>query len=279
MVEKIIDMHMHIEFDRSVNRKEYSAFSEKFEEYVERTGIEKALVLTYCANDCSHEHHSVDELLKINRNLSDYVKDKNNLFAFARVDPTMSDEDISRTLSEISRMNFVGIKLHPMDGFSVEGLSRYKTIFDFAVHHKMPVMVHTWYDTGAIHWPKIISNMPVRCVAEVAKKYDIPFIAAHANIGEDPSIEECMEVPNLYLDTSVQPIHPFVQFATMNPNSPIWNRVFYGSDFAVFRLPQFQKVDLITPENIREQTPDIAERLLKTNAERFIQKYLMKRKI
>ena len=274
MVENIIDMHMHIEFDRSVDRKEYSAFPEKFEEYVEHTGIEKALVLTYCANDCSHERHSVDELMKINRNLSDYVRGKNNLFAFARVDPTMSHEDTERILLEISRMNFVGIKLHPMDGFSVENLSAYKPIFDFAVQHKMPVMVHTWYDTGAIHWPKVISHMPVRCVAEVAKKYDIPFIAAHANIGEDPSIEECMEVPNLYLDTSVQPMHPLVQFATMNPDSHIWDRVFYGSDFAVFRLPKFQCIDLITPEKIREQTPDIAERLLKLNAERFIQKFL-----
>jgi len=267
----IIDMHCHIEFGEKSSNKGHEALRWQVEKFLKQTSADVALLQPYSIKDKSFNGY-----LKLNKELADYIK-KSSHYGLARIDPvSLSKEETEKLIRKCIKMGLSGIKLHPLDGYLLRDLSNYKFIFDLAQELKIPVMVHTWF--GAENSKLGLKREPLKVVSKLAKNYTIPFIAAHANISEDMDFESAMQTPNLYVDISLQEFGPFKEYIEQNNNKKLINRIFYGSDFGVCKLPFFQQKDIITPQKIRENLPPIvADKILRRNAEKFINDYMRRK--
>lgn len=264
----ITDMHCHVEFGDSGRNEGHEAPVDEVEEFLAKDGVERAVLLTY-----SPEEKTFEGYRRLNAKLAEYVKDKPH-HGFARIDPkNLSEGEVERLMYEAVELGLSGIKLHPLDNYPIEYLLEQPHAFELAESLQVPVIVHTWFDTGRIEWEGVIRNEPLMVVSELAGRYSVPFIAAHVNVGEDPDFERAMQQDNLYVDVSLQPFSHFRDYVARDPSNPLLNRVFYASDFGVCKMPQFRGQDVITPDKIR--TLPVADKLLETNADRFIDDYLV----
>jgi predicted TIM-barrel fold metal-dependent hydrolase len=204
---------------------------------MDREGIERAWIINYTSPDLMGFTPGV------NRYVADFcARDPKRLFAFGSIHPTTGDGGGPRTAGEVradmdalASMGIRGIKLHPPhqlfspDDYRDGKLPALAALYEKAIEHRMPVMIHTGTSIFPGARSRLGNPMPLDDVA--VDFPDLVLVLAHA--GRPLWMEECFFLarrhPNLHLDVSGIPPKTLLEYFPRL--EAVSDKVLFGTDW------------------------------------------------
>src|SRR5580698_3668598 len=207
-----IDTHVHIESEAEGN-----AANEAAKKYFGNSGAargRKELAEYYRSRKIGCVVFSVDERLTgrppvPNEEVAEFAaENKDNVMAFASVDPTRGAEAVAEAKRLIATGGFRGFKLHPpLQLFHANDKAAYP-FYEVLAEAKKPVIFHTGHSGigtgmrggGGI---RLKYGHPMD-IDDVAVDFpDMPIIMAHPSFPwQDEAISVCLHKPQVYIDLS-----------------------------------------------------------------------------
>jgi predicted TIM-barrel fold metal-dependent hydrolase len=209
----------------------------RFLERMDREGIEGAWIINYTSKDL------MGFTEEVNRYVVEFcARDRSRLVPFGSVHPVVAEDgtprsaaDVADAMDRLAGTGIRGIKLHPPhqlfrpDGYrdgTAPGLS---ALYEKAIEHRMPVMIHTGTSIFPGARSRLGDPMPLDDVA--VDFPDLVLVLAHA--GRPLWMEECFFLarrhPNLRLDVSGIPPKALLEYFPRIEE--IAGKVLFGTDW------------------------------------------------
>jgi predicted TIM-barrel fold metal-dependent hydrolase len=187
---EIIDMHAHL--GEYYNMHVPNAAAGSMIKMMDRCGINKTILSTTIGI-------SSDFVLGNNLMLEAIKKYRTRFYGACLVNgnyPELSLQELKRCFDNDDAV--VMIKIHPILTKCKLDDERMKSIYDYAVTNKIPILVHTWLDEDAY------GNLDI--FREVSKEYpEINWIMGHSGgpYGSRKAVQIAKELSNVYLDITL----------------------------------------------------------------------------
>jgi predicted TIM-barrel fold metal-dependent hydrolase len=177
----IIDFHCHIGKDSDGGSLDFDSL--KFS--MDKWGIDKSVVFPFSG---THK-----EMVSGSLSILEKSKNDNWIIPFLRINPKDINEE---ELVKLFDKGFNGLKLHPSgQKFEVDS-EDFFWIYEMCEKRKLPVLIHCAEAVDYAH-PKRMINL--------SRKFpNLNIIMAHFFGNEIDLIDEAVDLPNLYTDTSIQ---------------------------------------------------------------------------
>ncbi len=260
----IIDAHAHIFPDKIAQKAVdgiggfYDMLKMRFDgklssllEIGEKAGMDKYIVQSVATVPA--------QVVSINTFIADCVAEHpDKLIGFATIHPDF--EDVSGELDRAMALGLKGIKIHPdFQRFCIDD-EKAIPIYEYAVEHKLPILIHT--GDFRYEWSK-----PSK-MAKVLDKYP-DLIAIGAHFGGWSEWDDAMNVltgyKNFYVDTSSSLYSMTPDEARKAIDAFGIDKVFFGTDY-----PMWNPVDEMELFNKIPLTDDEKELILYKNVERVV---------
>ena len=213
---KIIDTHCHL----GTSKLSGNTITEEDLLYsMDTHGVDIALVMPHAVTDDPIAAH--DAVSELCRNYP------NRFRGIVNLSPLWREDDYRIEASRcIMELNFVALKLNPMQHLTSPMMSNADKVFDTASDLGVPVIVHT--GMGA-PWA-----LPSLCIPQARRHSELPIILAHAGfvLYSSEAYVAASECENIYLEPSWCTIH-FVKWLVKRLST---ERILFGSD-VVDNLP------------------------------------------
>ncbi len=193
--------------------------------------------------------------LKIMRQILEVAKTPHNVvkqwvetdpdvfIGFGSINPNRSKSEIQRLLNEITRFEFLGIKILPtLMLFDPRKNKRLGQIWKYAQKNDLIIIYHIGGDPGPWELPAMATTSNPIFIEKYLKKYDttviLPHLGGYSSQYPGLWLDECLKLgetyPHIYLDTSATPylLHEQTIVSRIR-NTVTFNRILFGSDYPV----------------------------------------------
>ncbi|MBI9046897.1 MAG: amidohydrolase family protein [Anaerolineaceae bacterium] len=162
---KIIDTHCHLGVS---NLSGLTITEHDLLRSMEENGVMTSLVMPHAVTD-----NAIDEHDKVARLCQKYP---GRFFGIVNLSPHWKETEYWNEVSRcINELNFVAIKLNPMQHLVSPMWQKANKVFDTASQLKVPVIIHTG--------PGVPWSLPSLTIPQALRKPDLPIILAHAGYG------------------------------------------------------------------------------------------------
>jgi hypothetical protein len=241
---KIIDSHCHL----GVSKLSGNTITEAdLLNSMDSHGVDIALVMPHAVtNDQFAAHNAVAELC---------IRYPKRFRGIVNLSPLWDESDYRKEVTRyVKDMDFIGLKLNPMQHLTSPLMSNADKVFDTAADLGVPVIVHT--GLGA-PW-----SLPSLCIPQARRHPDLPIILAHAGFAvyTAEAYVAASECGNIYLEPSWCTIHDLMWLVRKVETT----RILFGSDH-----PANVPVELVKYRSLNLDAADLANILGKTTQRVF----------
>lgn len=206
----IIDSHAHMDELQALG---WIDPPEKVISIMDKAGIDKAVVSTYC------------NLPGINMGALDYVangikKYPDRLMAYVRLDPWYGERAIEILEKAVKKYNFKGVKLHPVHYTLQPYGDATIQILKKAAEFGIPVLFHCSDEA---------MSLPLQIGLAAEKVPEVTIILAHSGgfYHNEDAINVAKRCSNVYLDTAEMPYPSVIKKAVQEIGA---ERILFGTD-------------------------------------------------
>jgi predicted TIM-barrel fold metal-dependent hydrolase len=241
---KIIDSHCHLGVSKLSG---YTVTESDLLLSMDAHGVDTAFVMPHAVTDDPvAEHDAVADLCQ---------KHPERFRGMVNLSPLWNEPDYRREATRCVRdLNFVALKLNPMQHLTSPLMANADKIFDVAADIGVPVIVHTG--------PGVPWALPALSIPQARRHPDLPIILAHAGFAvyTAEAYVAAVECDNIYLEPSWCAIHE-LRWLIKELGA---HRILFGSD-----LPENLPVELVKYRSLNLSPHELAACLGGTAARLF----------
>ena len=243
---RFIDEHMHLGLHSKVHYQNYS--DQNVIDIEKQFNVEKCL--------CSHVmgFTDVEEQIPQIERLSEVLGD--HVYWYLVYNPNNTDKSLNVVKKNVDRINFAGIKIHPVRHSCRLDDEKYRPLWQFAVENDIVILAHTW--SPYTENPAQFYGNPLLMDGVLEEFGELKFIAGHGG-GKihfyDKVIDLLCKHPNLYVDYSGDTLYPQI-FKKVIARAGS-KRILFGTDMPLIDI-RYHIISLLKAGLTKEERDDIA---------------------
>jgi uncharacterized protein len=245
---RFIDSHMHLGLHRRYHYIDYT--DDEVIDVERRFNVKKCLcshIMGLLANDLDEQMRQINNLYK---RFGDYI------YWYMIYNPNISSKSLNIIKNNMNKINFAGIKIHPVAHSCNLDDEKYYPLWEFSIENNVVILSHTW--SPYTENPDQFRSNPL-LLDNVLKKYkELKIIAGHGG-GKIPFYDKVIKLlekyPNLYVDYSGDTLYPQVLRKAIDSIGS--KRVLFGTDMPVIDI-RYHIINLFKADLSKEERDNIA---------------------